>query len=200
MVNEARSMVNGGKCNSIVTANVPHLLPKLRTFAACFNNLFNYPKKTNKAMKKHLLLLLGLLLALQMPLLTACSDDDDDVATSDVPQAVLTAFAAKYPEATNVKWEKEHEIYKAEYYNADHNEVDVWFNPDGTWLRTETDLLPTGLPEAVQNYVATNHPDRFIDDCDLIEMPGSSYYRLELEKSGAADLYIKLTADGELIP
>ncbi|MBQ7634284.1 MAG: PepSY-like domain-containing protein [Bacteroidaceae bacterium] len=152
-------------------------------------------------MKKHLLLLLGLVLALQMPLLTACSDDDDDdVATSDVPQAVLTAFAAKYPEATNVKWEKELETYKAEYYNADHNEVDVWFSPDGTWLRTATDLLPTALPEAVQQYVATNYPDRSIDDCDLIEIPGASYYLLELEKGGAADLYLKLTADGELIP
>lgn len=149
-------------------------------------------------MKRKILLLLGLVLALQMPLFTAC-DDDDDVAASDVPTAVMAAFTAKFPNAANVKWEKENGFYKADFY-TETNETEAWFTPDGTWWRTETDLRPDQLPEAVSSYVATNYPDRIIEDCDLIETPEATFYLLELEKPAAADIHIKLTPDGGLIP
>lgn len=151
-------------------------------------------------MKKTLFLMLGLLVALQAPLFTSCSDDDDeDIQANQVPEVVMAAFTAKYPTATNVQWEKEGSSYKADFHNGS-NEVDAWFASDGTWQKSETDLLAAQLPEPVMAYVQTNYADRVIDDCDLIETPTETYYLLELDKAGAADVYIKLTAAGELLP
>lgn len=149
-------------------------------------------------MKRKLYLLLGLLVALQMPLLTSCNDDDEDIMPTQVPAEVTTAFAERYPSATP-KWEKGKGLYKAEFYN-ESGEVDVWFKANGEWVMTQTDIFPQNLPEAVKNYVATNYPDRIIDDADHIETPTTDYYLLELEKAQAKDIYIKLTPGGELIP
>ena len=149
-------------------------------------------------MKRKLYLLLGLLVALQMPLLTSCNDDDEDIMPTQVPAEVTAALAERYPSATP-KWEKGKGLYKAEFYN-ESGEVDVWFKANGEWVMTQTDIFPQNLPEAVKNYVATNYPDRIIDDADHIETPTTDYYLLELDKPGAKDIYIKLTPGGELIP
>ena len=149
-------------------------------------------------MKRKLYLLLGLLVALQMPLLTSCNDDDEDIMPTQVPAEVTAALTERYPSATP-KWEKGKGLYKAEFYN-ESGEVDVWFKANGEWVMTQTDIFPQNLPEAVKNYVATNYPDRIIDDADRIETPTADYYLLELDKPGAKDIYIKLTPGGELIP
>ena len=149
-------------------------------------------------MKRKLYLLLGLLVALQMPLLTSCNDDDEDIMPTQVPAEVTAALAERFPSATP-KWEKGKGLYKAEFYN-ESGEVDVWFKANGEWVMTQTDIFPQNLPEAVKNYVTTNYPDRIIDDADHIETPTADYYLLELDKPGAKDIYIKLTPGGELIP
>ncbi len=150
-------------------------------------------------MKKRLLMLLALMVALPSVWLTSCSDDDDDISASEVPQAVMTAFTSRYAAAKFVKWERDRGYYKADFF-VEQNEVDAWFQPDGTWHRSETDLLPTQLPEAVQSYLAANYPDRYIDDCDLIETPSESYYLIELDKAGSPDTYVRLSATGQVMP
>ncbi len=150
-------------------------------------------------MKKTLFLMLGLLVALQASLFTSCNDDDEDIQANQVPEVVMAAFTAKYPAATMVQWEKQGSTYKADFYNGS-NEVDAWFASDGTWKKSETDLFAAQLPKPVMAYVQTNYADRVIDDCDLIETPTETYYWLELDKAGAADVYIKLTAAGERLP
>ncbi|MBP3228769.1 MAG: PepSY-like domain-containing protein [Bacteroidaceae bacterium] len=143
---------------------------------------------------KNRLLLLTLLMGLSAISFTACSDDDDDVKTSDVPQAVMTAFQAKFPAAA-AKWEREGGLLKAEFINAGR-ETDAFFTTDGTWVRTETDLFPTDLPETVRTYLAANYPDWAIDDADLIETPESTWYRVELDKPGFPDVHLRFASDG----
>ena len=93
-----------------------------------------------------------------------------------------------------VKWEKEHGLYKAEFWH-EGRQVEVWFQPDGTWVRTERDLSPMELPEAVKNYVAHNYPGYRVDDVDFVETPAGNYYELELEKNGTRDIILRLTVD-----
>lgn len=146
--------------------------------------------------------ILSILILLATPLLlvsylTSC-DDDDDLSTSEVPSAVLTTFNLMYSDAVSTKWEKDTNYYKAEFYNSAGNEVDAWFIADGTWIRSETDILPADLPQAVQNYVATNYPDYYIDDAEYIQTTSSSYYLLELEAPSAPDVYLKVLENGTL--
>ena len=73
-------------------------------------------------MKKLFLVLSTALLLAAFP---ACNDDKktksgtDDISVSDVPESVRTAFAAKYPGATDVQWENATEdgtkTYKAKF-------------------------------------------------------------------------------------
>ena len=73
-------------------------------------------------MKKLLLVLSTALLLSAIP---ACNDDKktdsnaDNISVNDVPEAVRTAFAAKYPGAADVQWENATEdgtkTYKAKF-------------------------------------------------------------------------------------
>lgn len=90
-------------------------------------------------------ILLGLFFALSL----SCAH-----AQVKVPKAVTDAFAAKFPEATNVKWEKEggddeeENEYEAEFKQGG-TEVSANFSKIGAWLETETEISETALPTAV---------------------------------------------------
>ena len=146
-------------------------------------------------MKKQFLLISALVCALTLTF-TACANNDDDIRFSDVPDSVQSSFQNLYAE-TSVKWEVENGLYKAELW-VKGKEVDVYFKPDGTWVRTDSDFSPMGLPTAVVSYVETNYPDYRIDDADYVETPTGNYYEIELEKNGTRDVYLKITEEGAL--
>ena len=129
--------------------------------------------------------------------ITACSDDDDNVPQDKVPAAVKETFNQMFPMATP-KWEMEFGMYKAEWKEEGHN-IDAWFMRNGEWKCTDRSMLPTSLPQAVIDYIVTNYPGYHIDDVDYMETPTATYYEIELEKKGAPDVELKITADGKLI-
>ncbi|HEX8060180.1 MAG TPA: hypothetical protein VF473_04555 [Cyclobacteriaceae bacterium] len=63
-----------------------------------------------------------------------------EIAASDVPQAVVESFKAKYPGATDVEWEVEKEdgklFFEAEF-KLNGKEVEAHFRPDGTFSGEE---------------------------------------------------------------
>lgn len=130
-------------------------------------------------------------------LFTACSDDDDRYL-SNVPEAIEHSFAQKYPTTSNHRWSAEGGYYKAEFRNSDGTETDVWFRPDGTWMRSETEMYPSSLPQAVKDVVTSKYPNYYIDDADYIETLTASYYHLELDGRGMPDVEISVYADGTL--
>ena len=134
-------------------------------------------------------------LLLTMPV--AC-DKDDDLLLTEVPEVVSANFAAMFP-GTWATWEKDRGLLKAEFWHKGH-EVDVWYQADGTWVGTETDIPVYELPEPVTDYVVQKYPDRYIDDADWVQTPTGDYYLLELDKHNAKDIYIKLSPEGVLIP
>lgn len=122
---------------------------------------------------------------------------DDDLNTGAVPSAVASTFKAKYPTATRVEWEREGIYYKAEF-TLNGSEHEAFFQSDGTWVRTEIELnmRTTTLPQAVQQYLATNYSGWTIDDAELIQTPTDEYYVLELEKRGQREVTLLIRADG----
>ena len=138
------------------------------------------------------------LVSLGIVLTTSCNDDDEDVAANKVKTEVMTAFQEMYPNV-NAMWEVERGMYKAEFY-SNGCEVEAWYQMDGTWVMTVTDLHVSMLPAAVADRVKTDYPDRYIDDCDLVEKPAEKYYLLELDRQGAADIYVKISENGDILP
>lgn len=122
-------------------------------------------------------------------------DDDEDVATINAPAAVQDAFNQRYPNTSIEGWEGEIGLFKAEFRNGTQ-EAEAWFKPDGTWVRTETDVPVNDLPQTVRDFVAANYPGYRIDDADYLESPEGNFYELELEKNGSPDVYLQIRADG----
>ncbi|MBP3837809.1 MAG: PepSY-like domain-containing protein [Prevotella sp.] len=149
-------------------------------------------------MKKQILLMTAFLCAISLGF-TSC-DDDEDIHYANVPYNVQNNFQNLFSiqNSAYVKWEKERGLYKAEFWH-DGRQVEAWFQPDGTWVRTERDMSPMELPEAVKAYVEKNYPNYHIDDSDYVETPAGNYYELELERNGKRDVILRLTADGTSI-
>lgn len=75
--------------------------------------------------------------------------------TIDVPGVVKEAFAAAYPQATDIEWEIEGDKYEVEY-EIDGKEAVMIYNADGTLYANEVDIAITALPEAVAKAAAAN--------------------------------------------
>lgn len=122
-------------------------------------------------------------------------------ADNDIRKA-KAELAARYPDATNVKW-----VSKNGYTVAKFNRLatrsanleydySVWFNGTGTWCMTESEVTYEALPEAVKTaFEASEYAAWKIDDIDKLERAGmETFYVIEAEtKSGniekEADIY-----------
>jgi hypothetical protein len=75
------------------------------------------------------------------------------VKSTDVPNAVKTALARKYPNASRVTWEKEKGNYEANWGGKSKEDNSVVFTPDGTFVEMVKAIPVTDLPPAVATYV-----------------------------------------------
>ena len=156
-----------------------------------------------------MLLLAGLGLAA-----TSCSDDDKNdtpdpnPSQTVVPEAVLKAFAAKYPDvpANIVKWEVEGNSPVAEYnIKNTFTDVDAWFNTaTGAWSMTESHygedlfLIPPALNVG---FVNSGYSQWQNDDIVFYEYPDShrDVYIFYMEKAGEPDTALYFDVDGKLL-
>ncbi len=126
----------------------------------------------------------------------SCSDDDNNF----VPENVVTrAFDTKYPDARQVSWENEAGYVKAEFYTGSY-EAEAWFDPQGIWLLTETDLPYNALPQAVRSaFEAGPYASWKVDDVDKLERPDTgTIYVLDVE-SGERDADLHYSENGILV-
>ena len=135
-----------------------------------------------------------------------CSCDNDDSVTPD-PQA-RQAFESKYPNATQVEWEKKNNYLIAEFID---NQLDgkAWFDATGRWYMTETELTHTSqLPEDVQKALANSeYAQWYIDDIDRLERNETeTIYVIEVKKdkrlrsSNSSMTNIRLAVSSKLKP
>jgi uncharacterized lipoprotein YmbA len=76
--------------------------------------------------------------------MAACSGGEpkteEFLSEDQVPVAVKDAFAAKYPTATDVKWEKEIEDGKIEYeigFKLDDKHKEAFFEENGNFIKED---------------------------------------------------------------
>lgn len=112
---------------------------------------------------------------------------------------IVSAMNAKYPKATKIEWERKHNYEVAEY---DENGVNskAWFDKNGKWVMTESNLKYSGLPGAIRNnFERSMYGNWKKGDVDKVEREGMQpVYVVEVEKEGQdVDLYY--TANGMLV-
>lgn len=133
--------------------------------------------------------------------MTSCSNDDDDIPVSDVPNVVLDSFDSKFPTASRAEWEKKQGYIVADFWQ-DGMETHVWYNPNGDWLMTEYDLgvNVSALPQAVQSAFQSGQYGTWrVDDIDKYERPNDTFYLIEIETKGERDRDLYYAPDGTLL-
>lgn len=146
--------------------------------------------------------------------LGGCDKTDEPRNPVDsVSERAQTALLAKYPDATNIRWQTKDRYVVASFSlpdsrtaGRDGNDLAAWFDNGGAWYMTETDIPFGALPEAVRTaFGATEYAVApwTVDDVDKLERDGAeTVYVIEVEKKEngretEVDLYY--SADGVLV-
>lgn len=117
-------------------------------------------------------------------------------AQSKVSNAVSTAFSQKFPNATNVKWDKEntHEYEASFEWNGEKHSAN--FSDTGEWLETESITTFNQLPDKVQATFNALHKGATIKAVAKIETSkGAIKYEVEI-KQGLKTIELFYSADG----
>ena len=143
----------------------------------------------------------GLFLALFGAVVLTSCDKEDDIRISDVPSAVMNSFDANFPNASRAEWEKKSGCIVADFWQ-DGMDMSAWYNPNGEWLMTESDLGVnlSVLPQAVQDaFKSSQYANWHVDDIDKYERPNDVFYLIEIETKGESDRDLFFAPNGSLL-
>ncbi len=126
---------------------------------------------------------------------TSCDNDDDYLPE----QTVIASFNTKYPEAKRVEWENK-KGYKVVDFTLNGKESEAWFDTNGNWLLTETDIRFEDLPMPVQGvFVVSPYGAWRVEDVDMLTRPDADVvYVIEVEK-GEQEKDLYYAEDGTLL-
>lgn len=99
---------------------------------------------------------------------------------SNPPEAVLTAFNQKFPNAQDIDWSKEKNgDWEAEFELPGSSEMSATFSADGRWLETETEIAFSALPAPIQ---AALQGKKVKEAARIEKADGSTVYEAEVRR------------------
>ncbi|XOV91545.1 MAG: PepSY-like domain-containing protein [Bacteroidota bacterium] len=140
---------------------------------------------------KNLMLITVLLVAFSMQ---SCAQKSDN---KNVPEKVLSAFNAKFPDAKKVEWEMENDSeWEAEFkWNA--KEYSANFSADGKWRETEYEIKESEIPSNIRAILDQNFSDYEIEEPVVAETPSGRSYEMEIEE-GEEEYEVTIGSKGNL--
>ena len=139
------------------------------------------------------------LLAASFILLVSCEELNDILPDSEkVPAEISEDFSSRHPDASDVEWEKEGDMWEGEF-EENGVEVSILYDADFNWVRTEREVSVDDLPASVTEYIATNFPDGEVEEAELFESRDEGEgYIVEVEQGGK-EYELFFTLDGDFI-
>jgi len=116
----------------------------------------------------------------------------------EVPAATRTSFEMKYPKAADVNWSHYETMtvpiewewtgwpamdtsdYVASF-NVDGSDYWVWYDDEGDWVGTVTEISNTGLPAAVNNVIQSKYAGYSVVSADKENDKNRTAYELKME-------------------
>lgn len=115
-----------------------------------------------------------------------------------------TEFNTMYPGAYDVEWETKLGYWVVSFEIGtppDVKDCEAWYDmKTGAWLRTETDLLESALPQIVKDALANSeYATAVLDasDIEYVETPDGNFYQLEVTYKGI-EIKLEVTEDGKI--
>jgi opacity protein-like surface antigen len=102
------------------------------------------------------------------------------VQEKDIPALVKTGLQKQFPNAKNIKWEKEKSNYEAGFKlnGADYSAL---ISTSGNLLETEESITIDKLPAVVKDYVSKNYPGKKIkESAKITDAKGVVTYEAEV--------------------
>ena len=99
----------------------------------------------------------------------------------NVPQIIKNALHEKFPNATEVKWDKEENNYEASFKN---NKVDnsILFNANGKIIETEIAITVSQLPKKALQYLNDNYKNQKVKEvAKIVTEKGTVIYEAEIK-------------------
>ena len=119
-----------------------------------------------------------------------------DIAQSEVPSAVLSAFQSKFQNPLEVEWKLKDGIYDVEF-KINKREHEAWIDKSGTIKKHKEDFPKSQLPQVIRQKIETDFKGYKIDDADKIEENGEIFYEVDLDGAND-DRELLFSASGEL--
>ena len=98
-----------------------------------------------------------------------------------VNDVLAQRFRQDFPEARNVEWETNNEIYEVEFYIG-HSEFEAFYDKDGNLLMYVQELLTRELPDVVRNAAQARLPGYRFDDIEKVVKGTRTYFVIEMER------------------
>jgi FKBP-type peptidyl-prolyl cis-trans isomerase len=103
-----------------------------------------------------------------------------EINSSEVPAPIKDAFAKLYPNAKVDQWEKENNVYEAEFKEA-KKEMAVSFSMNGQLIETEKEMSVKELPQGVTDYIEKNLKGKRVKKADSVtDNKGHVVYEVEI--------------------
>jgi hypothetical protein len=132
------------------------------------------------------------LLANFIALLFACES-----GKTDTPETVKKTFANMFPDASDVEWKMEDDMWEAEF-ESEGASYEVSFYENGDWYETEFEIKLADLPETAMFILEADYAGLEILETEVVERADFSGYEVEVEKDGK-ELELYFNEAGELV-
>ena len=116
---------------------------------------------------------------------------------------IRAVFAEMYPDARDVEWDLELSGWNVSFELGTPPAVkdcEAWYGLDAAWIRTETDIPASALPQSVKDALAASEYAGAMldtDDIEFVETPDGDYYQLEVLFNGL-EIRLKISEDGDI--
>jgi hypothetical protein len=91
-----------------------------------------------------------------LALLFSCFAMAQNIDEKDVPHIVKSTFLISYPDLTNVKWEKEKDLYKV-HFSLNNIAQTMVLDPNGNLVQRVAAITIKKLPPAALGYIKKNY-------------------------------------------
>lgn len=102
--------------------------------------------------------------------------------STEVPRDIQLKFLEIEPSAHNIAWKIDNNIYQVDCL-VDAKHTTSYFDKDGNWLETESEIDIEDLPEAILKTLQTKLSEYSIKDIELVKTNVSQVlYEVDLKK------------------